>query len=121
MNHINDKYLYDISMFVSAGDGEYKRLHESTEKSVGETLTNNDIVYFIEDRFYDGQSYPISSQDREIAWVYFRMDTDTVRTVKLRIQDQLGIPTSFINVMDHTPKQVYEDDEWLGIYIRPQC
>ena len=102
MKYRNDKYLFNVSMFVSTGDGEYKRLHESTEKSVGEMLTSNDIIYYIEDRFYDGQSYPIWNQDTEIARVYFIMNTDTIRTVKLRIQDQLGIPTSSMSVTDHT-------------------
>ena len=108
----NDPWLLmDIILFVQRGES-YQKLDD--EVQLGSVLSNNDVVHFIEDRFFE-QRYmlPVYYNDEEIDRVgwsnrtigprdEYRCYSDTVLSLKLRVQEELGFPVSCLSVKDGT-------------------
>ena len=107
MTRICDNEVDDISMFVATGYNSYEILDEYSKKTFGEMFSKNEVVYFIENRFYS-ESCSIVNNGSEVGRVCCNMDQETVRSVKLRIQDQLGIPTSSVSVTNDEGFMVYD-------------
>ena len=99
--------LRDIILFVERGQ-RYQKLN--VETPLGSVLSNNDVVHFIEDRLFEENamipvyyneekidrvgwstrlSGPLSDSDRH---------SDTVLSLKLRVQEELGFPVSSLTV-----------------------
>ena len=89
----------DISMFVADGNDGYHKLDELETKTVFELLPEDKTVYFIEDKLSVNRAWSVYHQDKEFGkevgryiftgsgWSY-----ETVRTITLRIQEEMGIP-----------------------------
>ena len=71
---------------------------------IGSVLCNNDIVYFIEDRFFNKSLLiPVYYNNKEIGRVGWSADgkrCDTVLSVKLRLQEQMGFPVTSADIKD---------------------
>ena len=102
----NDPTLVaDIVLFLQRGES-YSKLDGETP--IGTVLTNNDVVHFIEDRFFGpNQMLPVYHRCEEIGRVGWRTRCyssgtchvcDSVLSVKLRVQDQLGFSVSCVDV-----------------------
>ena len=99
--------LDDVWLFVKRGDS-YQRLDEETV--IGSVLSDNDVIYLVEDRFFhDGDMFPVYYKDEEIGrvgWIITSTDfirhrryySDTALSLKLRIQELLGFPVSSVDV-----------------------
>ena len=98
--------LEDVWLFVQRREC-YQRLDE--EALVGARLSDNDVIYLVEDRFFpDSDMFPLYYKDKEVGrvgWIitsqYFgryRYYSDTALSLKLRIQELLGFPVSSTNV-----------------------
>ena len=104
----NDPTLVaDIVLFVQRGE-YYSKLEGETP--IGTVLSNNDVVHFIEDRFFsEDQMIPVYHGCEEIGRVgwstqYYSREPhaydvcDSVLNAKLRVQDQLGFSVSCVDV-----------------------
>ena len=65
--------------------------------SVGNVLSDDQIVCYFEDKHDYFAFWPVTCGKVQIGMVYGDIE-DTVRTVKLRIQDQLVIPASHVSI-----------------------
>ena len=88
-----------VWLFVKRGES-YKKLPDAAP--IGSVLSDNDVVHFIEDRFFSkGQLIPVYYNNKEINRVGCSRDDDnydTVLSVKLRLQEQLGFPVDSADV-----------------------
>ena len=84
----------DVWLFLECGDS-YRELDD--EATIGAVLSDNDIVYFIEDRFFPEAAMIPLRLGEKIASVGYGVD-DTVLSVKLRTQAQFGFPVSCMRV-----------------------
>ena len=103
----NDPTLVtDIVLFVQRGES-YSKLDGETP--IGSVLSNNDVVHFIEDRFFgQDQMIPVYHGCEEIGRVGWSTRCsresscayacDSVLSVKLRVQDHLGFAVSSVDV-----------------------
>ena len=94
----SDKYRTDVMLFLQTGNG-YRKLEG--EAPIGSVLSENDIIHFIEDRFY---------QHDDIIPVYFGhhppkniglvgyVGGDTIVSIKLRFQGQMGFPVFRVDI-----------------------
>ena len=94
----SDKYRTDVMLFLQTGNG-YRKLEG--EAPIGSVLSENDIIHFIEDRFY---------QHDDIIPVYFGQHPpkniglvgyvggDTIVSIKLRFQGHMGFPVSRVDI-----------------------
>ena len=93
----------DVWLFVQRGDS-YRKLDDETP--IGSLLSDNDIIYLVEDRFYyDSDVFPVYYKGEEIGrvgWTITYFDpnyySDTALSLKLRIQELLGFPVSRVDV-----------------------
>ena len=88
----------DIWLFVNQGDS-YRELDD--EATIGEIISNDDTVYFIEDRFFPETAMILVNLlpiGKEIGSVGCSIE-DTVLSVKLRVQAQFGFPVSHVYVV----------------------
>ena len=89
----------DVMLFLQTGNG-YLKLEG--EAPIGSVLSDNDVVHFIEDRFFredDVISVHLQAQGRSIGRVG-RVPGDTILSIKLRVQGQMGYPVSRVDVKD---------------------
>ena len=92
-----------IWLFVQRGDS-YKKLPDMAQ--IGSVLSNNDVVYFIEDRFFnESHTIPVYYNGEEmdrVGWTaeYGDGKGDMVLSVKLRLQEQLGFHVASADVKD---------------------
>ena len=87
--------LKDIWLFVERGDS-YRELDD--EAKIGAILSDEDAVYFIEDRFFpEAAMISVNRYGEKIGSVGCSVD-DTVLSVKLRVQAQFGFPMSRVRV-----------------------
>ena len=112
----------DISMFVTCGNDRYKRLDEAQSTPAYKQLPHDKTVYFIEDRISFSHCWPVSYQYKEVGKVYGNKSGSTCETVlgiKLRIQEEMGVPTNGIIVYkrnaDSTRKLEMRDTEQMHI------
>ena len=94
--------LTDILLFRKHCDS-YSKLDDD-EAPIGAKLSNNDVVHFIEERFFNSwQMIAVYYQNKDIGIVGWSKQNDlnneTALSVKLRVQDQLGFPVSRVDVM----------------------
>ena len=77
------------------------------EMPLGSVLSDDDVIYLVEERFFDEEDmFPVYYKSQEFGRVGWkiRVDiwdnncSDNARSLKLRIQEELGFPVSFINV-----------------------
>ena len=91
----------EISLFLERGPN-YRKL--DGDGSIGDLLSDYDTVHFIEDKFFDaGWTIPVVFNDTEIGRVGTNQ-RDTVLSVKLRIQEQMGFPVTSVNFSDAEDK-----------------
>ena len=100
--------LQDVWLFVKHGKS-YQRLDE--EAIIGAVLSDNDVIYLVEDRFFDEDDmFPVYCNGQEIGrigWTitsehqgnrYYKYQSDMALTLKLRTQELLGFPVTSIDV-----------------------
>ena len=103
----------DIFLFVACENNCYKRLDETDSTPLGELLSNGDVVYYIEDspssNSYD-RNWPVYYLKEHIGTMYGKSTHqnqgvvfETVRSLKLRIQEEMGIPAHCITVYSDSP------------------
>ena len=99
------EYLEDIWLFLQC-DKNYRKLNG--EAPLGEVVPNNGIIHFVEDVFFsESDMMTVYCEGKEVDRVgwnkrhlkeYNIWERDTVLSLKLRIQNQLGFPVSCITV-----------------------
>ena len=108
----NPDKMIDLSLFVASGNSGYKRLDEADGTFVRDLLSEGDMVYYIEDKPSSNVfncDWPVYHQNNNVGIVRGNTVEDferpiptskyeTVRTIKLRIQDDMGIPSYCITV-----------------------
>ena len=108
----------DISLFVTCGNDGYKKLDETDCTPLGELLSDGDVVYYVEDNPFsnlDVCNWPVYHQKSNVGTVRCNriQNTryETVRTIKLRIQDEMGIPANRLTVYleRHTNRTVNDE------------
>ena len=90
-------------MFVQRGES-FHRLDE--ELQVGAVLSDNDVIYLVEERFFSVDNvFPVYYKGEEVGCVDWKITyispkycSGTVLSLKLRIQELLGFPVSSIDV-----------------------
>ena len=100
-----------IVLFATKDEIKYLKLTKK-DIPVGEVLSGDEIVCYFEDNGNYNMCWPVKRDDTEIGKV-FGYNGDIVRTVKLRVQDQMGIPASCITVKNHDGECV-EDIKLMG-------
>ena len=85
----------DVLLYIKNAQNEYVKL--DLNKRLEQVLSDGQTVYYIWDEWFD-KFWSVMCGDREIGKVYGNGSQDTVGTIKLRIQDQLGIPTSCVTI-----------------------
>ena len=91
----------EISLFLERGLN-YRKL--DGDGPIGDDLSDYDTVHFIEDKFFDaGWTIPVLFNDTEIGRVGTNQ-RDTVLSVKLRVQEQMGFPVASVNFSDPEDK-----------------
>ena len=101
-----------IWLFVERGES-YKKLPDAAP--VGSVLSNNDVVYFIEDKFFsESHTIPVYYKDEEIGRVgrsWGDGKYDTVLSVKLRLQEQMGFPVASADVKNGQGNSLGNDQQ----------
>ena len=87
----------DISLYVTKDKTKYCKVSPNKDVSVGKVLSDDQIVCYFEDKRYYFAFWPVTCEKVQVGMVYGDVE-DTARTVKLRIQDQLGIPASHVSI-----------------------
>ena len=93
------KIRTDVMLFHQTENG-YRKLEG--EAPIGSVLSNNDVVHFIEDRFFredDVISVHLRAHGQTIGRVG-RVPGDIILSIKLRVQGQMGYPVSRVDVKD---------------------
>ena len=120
----------DISLFVACDVNGHKKLDEADSTPLCKLLPEDDMVYYIDyklpSNLYNCQ-WPLYHQDKNVGTVYAKCHSsfqyETVRTIKLCIQDEMGIPANCITVYTHknhrTERYIKRDDDRMadGNYI----
>ena len=96
VNQMKQKLLgEDIILFLQPGRG-YRKF--DGDAPIGEAFSNYHVVYYIEDRFFDPPWVSrVYYEDLEIGRVGC-VQGDTVLSVKLRVQEQMGFPVCCVDV-----------------------
>ena len=97
-------FLTDILLFREHGES-YRKMDDD-EMPIGAKLSNNDVVHFIEERFFSRWEmimvYYLGEEIGSVGWSRQNeprsCENETVLSVKLRVQDQLGFPVSCVDV-----------------------
>ena len=101
--------LDDVWLFIQYNESFQRLDEDNAEQPVGSILSDNDVIYLVEDRFFpESDMYPVYYKGEEIGrvgWImgfesvgYYRHYSDTALSLKLRIQEQLGFPVHSVNV-----------------------
>ena len=99
----------DVSLFVTCGNNVYKKLDETEDFPVWKLFLKDKRVYFIEDKLSFNACWSVYYGDEEIGEVFGlkiydeeddEEDYETVLSIKLRIQEQMGIPANRVNVYE---------------------
>ena len=85
----------DTILFLQTGSG-YRKF--DCDEPIGEILSNYLVVYYIEDLFFDPPwAVRVDYEDLEI-WRVGCVHGDTVLSVKLLVQEQMGFPVCCVDV-----------------------
>ena len=88
------KGLVSIWAFVEKGQ-HYRKLDDDV--TIGATLSDNDVIYFVEDRiFTESQMMRVYYEGEEIGRVGC-VDEDRVLSLKLRVQELMGFPVKSVD------------------------
>ena len=109
--------LTDILLFRE--DGESYRKMDDDEMPIGVKLSDNDVVHFIEERFFNKREMiTVFYNNKEIGSIGWSMqnasdscENETVLSLKLRLQDQLGLPVSCVDVK--CDRESMENDDYI--------
>ena len=94
----------NIIMFTKKVNNVYKRLHENRNITIGDLFSENDTIYLSIDDFFR-YSYPLYYDGNEIGKVGVGYE-ESVLSIKLRTQEQTGIPVSNIRILGRIPHKV---------------
>ena len=91
----NTNYLVNFWAFVENGE-TYRKLDDDV--TVGASLSDNDVIYFVEDRiFTEAQLIPVYyGRDLQIGRVGC-VEGDDVLSLKLRVQELMGFPVKSVD------------------------
>ena len=99
-------------------------MHEADSVPIYIQLPDDKTVYFIEDKLSFSHCWSVCYQDKEVGKVYGNESGSTCETVlgiKLRIQEEMGVPTNGIIVykihMESSRKVKMQDTERIHIEI----
>ena len=92
-----DKRVADISLFVTSDQTQFVKLDPVVDITVDEILSDGQIICYLEDLSDYSTCWPVKRDNIVIGYVYGNTK-DTVEVIKLRVQDQLGISTSCLEV-----------------------
>ena len=101
--------LDDVWLFVQRGESFQRIDDDYGEAPIGSVLSNNDVIYLVEERFISADTvFRVYYKRKEIGRVWWKITTDksrypphqsdTVLSLKLRIQELLGFPVSCVDV-----------------------
>ena len=85
----------DVSLFITKDNVRSTKLNSNM--NVGQLLSNGQTDIYVKDKCFN-ECWPVWQADKEIGKVYGDASQDTVRTIKLRVQDQLAIPAGIVQV-----------------------
>ena len=107
VNQMKQKLLgEDIILFLQPGRG-YRKF--DGDAPIGEAFSNYHVVYYIEDRFFDPPwVLRVYYEDLEIGRVGC-VQGDTVLSVKLRVQEQIGFPVCCMDL------QCFNGRRWSSV------
>ena len=109
---------YDnIMMFTKTGNNAYKILCENRKVTVGDLFSNHDTIYLTSDIFFEN-SYPLYYDGNDIGKVGVGYE-ESVLSIKLRTQEQMGIPVSNIRILTGIPHKVKASTVRQGGYPNP--
>ena len=94
----------NILMFTKKDNNVYKRLYENRNVIIGDLFLENDTIYLSIDDFFRN-SYPLYYDGNEIGKVGVGYE-ESVLSIKLRTQEQTGIPVSNIRILTGVPYKV---------------
>ena len=86
----------NISLFATNDQIKFVKVDSNNDVSVGEIWSDGQIVCYLEECEYSA-CWPVNLQGVEIGKVYEHKE-DTKKIAKLRVQDQLGIPSNYVKV-----------------------
>ena len=102
MKLICDKYVTNISLFISHDGKNYKKLDENDCTPIGEICSSSNTLYLLEEGFVQ-KSWSVNYGKQCIGNIYGKSDPSDL-SLKLRAQDQLGIPASKIQIYNRSQK-----------------
>ena len=104
VNQIEHKLLgEDIILFLQTGSG-YRKF--DGDAPIGEVLSNCHVVYYIENRFFDPPwALRVYYEDLEIGRIGC-VQGDTVLSVKLRVQEQMGFTVCCMEVQSFNGRRL---------------
>ena len=98
----------DISLFITCDKIKFVRIVSNKDVSVGEILSDDQTVCYLEDKCDYSVCFPVKPWKTEISKGYADKE-DTEIMVKLRIQDQLDIPANCITITSRYDDYGLED------------
>ena len=108
------RYLVNFWAFVENGE-TYRKLDDDV--TIGTTLCENDVIYFVEDRiFTEDQLIPVYyGRDQQIGRVGC-VDWDRVLSLKLRVQELMGFPVKSVDYKQNGKS--LENDKAVRFYTQ---
>ena len=99
----NSRFRMGILFFLQSGNG-YRKLNG--EALIGDTLSANDVIYCIEDKFIPQHQmirvyYNGDREGDDVIGQVGLIAMETVLTLKLRVQHQLGFPVSWLDMKSY--------------------
>ena len=108
----DDKDVDDIWLFKQINK-TYQRIDDDDDDddpAIGSVMSDNDVIYLVEDKFlHESEMFPVYYKGKKVGRIWWKITTetvgrhtlflsDTVLSLKLRIQEQLGFPVSSVDV-----------------------
>ena len=93
--------FYNIIMFTKTAENSYKKLDENLDVTIGDLFSDGDMIYLTMDNFFV-YSYPLYYDGKEIGKVGIGYQ-ESCLSVKLRTQEQTGIPVGNITISSSPP------------------
>ena len=98
---------HGVPLFVAKDNTKYVKVGPKNV-TVGEILSDDQILWYLEDKIEFNKSWPVICRKAEVGKVYCDKG-DNVGTVKLRLQDQFGILVSRIMVKRYFDEKVADE------------
>ena len=110
LKRVIDSNSTNMSMFVARGNDRYKKLDETEDTAVRKLLSEDKTVHFITDTGSLDDVCSVYHHDKEVGQVQDPNYYDITLSVKLRIQEEMGIPVHCITVYLYHDKKYRTDD-----------